>query len=137
MNNNCRGSVLEPDERNEFAPQEKISQITILELFRPIDRLSCPSLGQIIAHFKYQSTKQINNMVAKTASQAGAKTAPTMGAKTAPLQKIGMIWKIFQRNYYEHIIRNGKELAKIREYIRINPAIWSRDRNNLENLCYD
>jgi len=29
--------------------------------------------------------------------------------------------RIFQPNYYEHIIRNEKSLAKIREYIKNNP----------------
>jgi REP element-mobilizing transposase RayT len=28
---------------------------------------------------------------------------------------------VWQRNYYEHIIRNGGELNKIREYIVTNP----------------
>jgi len=36
---------------------------------------------------------------------------------------------LFQRNYYEHIIRNETELAKIRRYIKSNPEIWERDRN--------
>ncbi|PJE60925.1 transposase, partial [Candidatus Roizmanbacteria bacterium CG10_big_fil_rev_8_21_14_0_10_36_26] len=38
--------------------------------------------------------------------------------------------KIFQRNYYEHIIRNENDLNKIREYIINNPLMWERDRNN-------
>jgi len=81
-----------------------------------------PTLGKILAYFKYETTKQINS---------GAKTAPeTMGAKTAPLQKKQMFPKIWQRNYYEHIIRNKKELFAIREYIKSNPSNWDKDRNN-------
>ncbi len=38
--------------------------------------------------------------------------------------------RLWQRNYYEHIIRNEKSLNKIRKYIRLNPLIWDRDRNN-------
>ena len=38
--------------------------------------------------------------------------------------------KLWQRNYYEHIIRNENELARIREYITNNPAQWSTDREN-------
>ncbi len=30
--------------------------------------------------------------------------------------------KLFQRNYYEHIIRNEKEYLLIRQYIRDNPS---------------
>ncbi len=40
----------------------------------------------------------------------------------------------WQRNYYERIIRNEKELDKIRKYIFENPLKWELDRNNLENL---
>lgn len=40
----------------------------------------------------------------------------------------------WQRNYYDHIIRNETELNKIREYIFKNPANWEQDRNNIENL---
>jgi len=41
---------------------------------------------------------------------------------------------IWQRNYFEHIIRNENELNKTREYIKSNPSIWERDRNNPTNL---
>jgi REP element-mobilizing transposase RayT len=50
--------------------------------------------------------------------------------KNNKINEIGSFW---QRNYYEHIIRNEMELGKIREYIRINPMIWERDRNNPKN----
>ena len=40
----------------------------------------------------------------------------------------------WQRNYYDHIIRNEKELDKIRKYIVENPLKWELDRNNPENL---
>jgi len=42
--------------------------------------------------------------------------------------------KLWQRNYYEHIVRNETELEKIREYITLNPTMWDRDRNNLEKI---
>jgi len=34
------------------------------------------------------------------------------------------IQNIWQRNYYEHIIRNADELHRIRQYIRDNPRNW-------------
>ena len=37
--------------------------------------------------------------------------------------------KLWQRNYYEHIIRNETELNKIREYIIYNPVNWKSDEN--------
>ena len=64
------------------------------------------SLGRIIAYLKHKSTKQINEI------------ADTLG---------GRIW---QRNYYEHVIRNEDELRKVRQYIENNPAKWAYDKYN-------
>jgi REP element-mobilizing transposase RayT len=36
----------------------------------------------------------------------------------------------WQRNYYEHVIRDDAELDRIREYIKMNPAHWAEDREN-------
>ena len=38
--------------------------------------------------------------------------------------------KLWQRNYWEHIIRNDDELNRIRQYIINNPAKWEMDRNH-------
>lgn len=40
--------------------------------------------------------------------------------------------QIWQRNYFEHIIRNDKELHEIREYIVNNPAKWDLDKYYME-----
>ena len=40
----------------------------------------------------------------------------------------------WQKNYYDRIIRNEKELDKIRKYIFENPLKWEIDKNNPENL---
>jgi REP element-mobilizing transposase RayT len=37
---------------------------------------------------------------------------------------------VWQRNYYEHIVRGEDELNRIREYIALNPATWAVDREN-------
>ena len=38
--------------------------------------------------------------------------------------------KLWQRNYYEHIIRNDNTLHDIRQYIIHNPAKWAEDAEN-------
>ena len=38
---------------------------------------------------------------------------------------------VWQRNYYEHIIRGDGELLRVREYILNNPSDWENDRENL------
>ena len=66
-----------------------------------------PTLGQIIAYFKYQSTKQINLL----------NNSPGV--------------KIWQRSFHDHIIRDDKTLNKIREYITSNPVNWENDIDNI------
>ncbi len=39
------------------------------------------------------------------------------------------IYVVWQRNYYEHIIRNEVELNRIRQYIIDNPEKWKTDEN--------
>ena len=36
--------------------------------------------------------------------------------------------KIWQRNYYEHIIRDEKEYLEILQYIQDNPYKWIEDK---------
>lgn len=74
---------------------------------------------------------------------AGFKPAPT-GGKRHGLPEIMRAFKVFssrrinefretkgvpawQRNYYEHVIRNEKTLNAIREYIEANPSRWQED----------
>ena len=37
---------------------------------------------------------------------------------------------IWQRNYYEHIIRDEKDLQNKTDYIDANPMLWDEDENN-------
>jgi REP element-mobilizing transposase RayT len=62
-----------------------------------------PTLGRIIQVFKSISTIEINRF---------------RGVSGIP---------VWQRNYYEHIIRNDKELYEVRKYIEINPLNWEND----------
>ncbi len=64
------------------------------------------SLGAIIRAYKSATTKRINAL------------RGTPGAS------------VWQRNYYEHIIRDEEDLQRIRQYIQDNPARWAMDREN-------
>jgi len=44
-------------------------------------------------------------------------------------QWLSFTGRLWQRNYYEHVIRSEHELNKIREYIINNPLNWSEDEN--------
>ncbi len=63
-------------------------------------------LGRLIGAFKTVSTKHINEM---------------RGMPGVP---------VWQRNYYEHVVRNDDELNRIRAYIVNNPMKWTLDRDN-------
>lgn len=39
---------------------------------------------------------------------------------------------LWQRNYYEHVIRTEKELNSLRDYIKNNPLKWALDKENPE-----
>jgi len=67
-------------------------------------------LGRLIGVFKTVSTKRINEI------------RDTPGTA------------VWQRNYYERIIRNAAELDKIREYVTTNPLCWADDPENPDIL---
>ncbi len=66
------------------------------------------SLSKIMGYFKMNTSKRVNEM-------------------RGTLQRA-----VWQRNYYEHIIRNDGELNMIREYIATNPLRWGSDLENPE-----
>ena len=38
--------------------------------------------------------------------------------------------KLWQRNYYEHILRNEQDYERIYNYIITNPSNWAADEEN-------
>jgi putative transposase len=62
------------------------------------------SLGAIMQNFQSITTRKINH-IRKTPGQ-----------------------RLWQRNYYEHIIRDEPELIRIRKYIIENPLKWQSDK---------
>jgi putative transposase len=44
------------------------------------------------------------------------------------------IYDVWQRNYWEHIVRNEPELNRIREYIHNNPTQWELDKLHPSSL---
>ena len=61
----------------------------------------------------------------------GYKSAVTYAVNAVQNQRGAVLW---QRNYYDHIIRNDRELNNIRWYILNNPLNWQLDRDNARNL---
>ena len=59
-----------------------------------------PTLGNVIGWYKYQVTRQVD-------SQIGLDSP-----------------KLFQRSYYDHVIRNQQDYDEIWQYIENNPRKW-------------
>jgi len=62
-----------------------------------------------------------------------------VGFKSIVTKKINILRNtpklpVWQRNYFEHIIRNNKEMNEIREYIINNPLKWDLDKENPNNV---
>ena len=60
-----------------------------------------PTIGNVVGWYKYQTTKQINSV------------CNTPGAR------------VFQRSYYDHVIRNQQDYNEVWEYIENNPRKWA------------
>ena len=67
-----------------------------------------PTLGQIVGFWKYQVSTQLN--------------CRARGVE------------LWQDNMWEHIIRNERELAALRQYTIDNPGAWAEDCENPFNL---
>ncbi|MBD2432276.1 transposase [Fischerella muscicola CCMEE 5323] len=63
-------------------------------------------LPKVVGYFKMNSAKAINQKLSSLGTS------------------------VWQRNYYEHIIRNEAELDRIRQYIVNNPVKWTLDYDN-------
>ena len=83
------------------------------------------TIGAIIRGFKGATTKRIKKYIWDLEQGKGElQFAPTGIAPTG----IDLSRSIWQRNYYEHIIRNKKSHQIISKYIRNNPVNWRDDR---------
>ena len=59
-----------------------------------------PTLGNVVGWYKYQVTKQVNLM-------------------------LGVVGRrLFQRSYYDHVIRNQQDYDETWQYIENNPRKW-------------
>jgi putative transposase len=77
----------------------------------PAPSTPAPTLGDVIGAFKSRVTVEY------------ARGVRTFG--WTPFDR-----RLWQRNYYEHIIRNEETLNCIRRYIAENPIRWAFDREN-------
>jgi REP element-mobilizing transposase RayT len=88
---------------NELSPQSPNNELPTHDNKIQRRKMIVP---KIVGFFKMNTAKKINQIL------------NTMGQP------------VWQRNYYEHIIRNEKSLHQIRQYITNNPSQWNLDTEN-------
>ena len=81
----------------------------------PTSRRGAPTLGDVVGAFKSAATVEYIRGVK-------AKGWPEFRRR------------LWQRNYYEHVIRDERALNRIRRYIDENPAQWAFDDENPEKM---
>jgi REP element-mobilizing transposase RayT len=87
---------------------------TLVSVSDPDDRqvLIPGSVGAIVGNYKMLVARRVKAM----------------------MKAAGTDMKVWQRGYWERIIRVERELNAIRKYIQENPLRWSEDRDNLDEL---
>jgi putative transposase len=94
-----------------------VGKRTVGDGLRPSPTRSSPTkkhpLPEIVRAFKSFSARRINEM------------------QNTPSQPV------WQRGYYDHIIRDDRSLARIREYIAHNPQRWQMDKENGDATEFD
>ncbi len=91
-----------------------IHGIIIINDMNRAETSPAPTLSDIICSFKSKSTLEYLNYLKQN--------------------NIQMPMHIWQRSFYDHVIRNERSLNAIRNYIANNPENWENDIDNLLNL---
>ncbi len=94
-----------PRRAQRAAPLRLDATVPIEDTHRPIAILA-NSIPAIVRSFKSAASKRIREALGK----------PT--------------FHVWQRSYYEHVVRNEDDFQNICEYIRMNPARWEFDEEN-------
>lgn len=92
---------------NQTPTSETHTKVAIAEDWKLMKRPN-RTLGKIIRHYKARTSKFVH--------------------------ETGYPEFRWQRNYYEHIIRNENDLNRIRKYIDENPWQWYYDEENPQNI---
>lgn len=102
---NCPIYVVTP---NHFHAIITIEKDYCLKGFERADIESAPTISEVVQSFKRHSTIEYIKLVKQGLAQ--------------PFEK-----KVWQRSYYDHIIRNKNDFQMIWKYIDENPLNWEND----------
>ena len=91
------------------------------------------SIGAIVRGFKIATTKRIKNFITPVGANGNSplnSNSPFNGNSFQQEWIINHLPHIWQRNYYEHIIRDYNDHERIANYINTNPSRWEEDMFN-------
>ncbi len=96
----------------------------------PTNKFQSPSqtIGSIIRGFKIATIKKIKDYI-ENSEQLKKLNESEKSRNPSEIKEIQSLdFKIWQRNYYEIIIRDDRALQNISNYIINNPANWNNDK---------
>jgi REP element-mobilizing transposase RayT len=106
MPNHIHGIIMLTDGRDLVGAQQAVPARGLVRK-ESFGKPTVASLPTIVRSFKSEATRRINSL------------RRTPG------------YPVWQRDYYEHVVRHDAELNEIRQYIFNNPAKWALDRENI------
>ncbi len=91
--------------------------LTHFEHISVIDHIVMPNHVHMLIEVKTNNTRQLSSFVGMV------KRLSSMMAHRA-----GFAGQLWQRSFHDHIVRDERDLTRIREYIQDNPRKWEEDR---------
>lgn len=128
------GTVLQPSQLGEIVQQFWLAIPLHSQTIQLDQYIVMPNhihgLLQILPSPTYQ--KQLGPTVSTVINQY--KAAVTLHASQLHRKPGEAVW---QRGFYEHVVRDERDLYRIREYITTNPLRWELDRENPQRCGAD
>ena len=87
-------------------------------------------LGDVGAGFKPAPTVVAGRPPRRHAIPEIVRAFKTFSARQINVQAQSVGRHVWQRGYYDHVVRDDRDLGRIRDYIFTNPLRWSMDREN-------
>jgi REP element-mobilizing transposase RayT len=101
--------------------------------------VSCPYKPSPVAAMKTAETKEVRGVSGEAFQKPARNSLPTIVRtyKAAVSRNARRVfhrseWEIWQRNYYERVIRDDEEYKAAYRYVLENPLRWESDKENLE-----
>jgi putative transposase len=114
----------------------EIGRIVVKTWDNLLSRFSCIELDMFVAMPNHVP----GIIVIVDSSQGAASSAPTLGRIVRAFKSLSAVAcnrvldragvPFWQRNYYEHVIRDEDDLDRVRQYIVENPGRWAEDPEN-------